>query len=273
MAKARRAKARPARVVVPILLALLLIGGVGVGVGQGWFGGGAATTTATEPSVLATEQTASATSSSDSESASAEPSDSTSSSDTPSPSASSSSTKSSTGQGSGGQDAQATEALRKCRDKVEARERVLKAAATGVGHWSEHVQAQTDANQGDISSGEMQAIFKRTRLAGPADVRRYQEAVSQEDRLSGTCRAPSGAPKAVSTKMADCAERGQAQGPVLTAAKEAMNDWRSHLGDMKMSKMGHVNNPQAVWIKTWRAAPKDINAYRKAASSFDAPAC
>ncbi len=228
-----------------------------MGLLQGWFRQGPSTTSGA-PSVLGTGQTASP-----------EASPSSATSTEPSPS------EQSTGKGVSSTQASsaAVQALQKCRAKVQARDQVLTAAATGVGHWSEHVDAQTDLNDGDISSKQMQAIFKRTRLDGPADVRRYRAALARQDELSGSCQPPRGAPAEITAKMASCAKRGQAQQPVLAAAENAMEDWRSHLADMRQSRMGHVHDAQAVWIKTWRAAPRNINAYRKATAEFDAPGC
>ncbi|HYP46726.1 MAG TPA: hypothetical protein VEQ66_16190 [Propionibacteriaceae bacterium] len=262
---------------MPILLALL-IGGLAVGLTQGWFRGGAATTTSSAPSVMATDQavpssSASTGTQSEGASGSGTASASQSSSSTESASGPSSEEPSSSTQSPSTQGAEAVRALQKCRSKVQARDRVLQAAATGVGHWSEHVDAQTDANRGDISTSQMQAIFKRTRLAGPADVKRYREALARDKQLSAACQPPSGAPARVTTAMANCAKRAQAQGPVLKAAEAAMNDWQSHLSDMRMSKMGHVSDPQGVWVKSWRAAPANIKPYRQATSNFDAPAC
>ena len=70
-------------------------------------------------------------------------------------------------------DAAASRALRACRAKVKAADEVLDAAKTGMGHWSEHVQAQTDANSGEITIGEMEDIFQRTMKAGDEDEKRY----------------------------------------------------------------------------------------------------
>ena len=54
-----------------------------------------------------------------------------------------------------------------CRKAVQARDTVISRAATGIGHWSQHIQAQTDANAGRISVDAMGKIFLRSRLLGP----------------------------------------------------------------------------------------------------------
>ena len=50
-----------------------------------------------------------------------------------------------------------------------------------------------------------------------------------------------------------------------------MEDWIKHLGDMRRSEQGKIHNPQQKWLKTWRAAPKNIDAYDEAADKFSTP--
>src|SRR6478672_6200944 len=49
--------------------------------------------------------------------------------------------------------------------------------AAGIDHWSQHVQAQTDANAGRISLEGMKKSFMRTRLLGPSDIASYRGAL------------------------------------------------------------------------------------------------
>ena len=60
---------------------------------------------------------------------------------------------------------------------------------------------------------------------------------------------------------------------MLAAADDVMRDWRNHLADMQRSRETHVKNAQGVWIRAYRAAPPNINAYEKAIENFDAPRC
>jgi hypothetical protein len=233
---------------VPLVIAALLVLGV-VGVQQGWFSKNRTNGASTLPTVMATEQTA-----------------------TPTPSAtpsSSPSVKTSPAQTS----TAPQRALKDCRAKVQAADQTLKAAKVGVGHWSAHVQGQTDANAGKITVSEMDAIFKKTRLAGAGDVRQYKDASTAYDGLSGSCDAVDRAPAVISRELSRCAERSKAQKPVLSAAKAAMLDWESHLAAMMRSRMGHVHDAQGVWIRAWRAAPPHIEAYHQAVSQFEAPKC
>jgi hypothetical protein len=256
VARAKRAKARPARVVVPLIVALLAITGV-VGATQGWFGAANRSTTNTSPSASATDQVSAP--EAPTASTSPSPSDGTDPSESDSPSAAA--------------DAVGTSELKGCRAKVEAADTVLAAADEGVGHWSEHVQAQTDANAGDISPDKMDAIFKRTRLAGPDDVTAYSDAKKSYADASGSCAPVTGASTKISDDLSACHERSEAQQPVLEAAADGMADWKSHLAAMQRSRMGHVHDAEGVWIKAWRAAPPHIKAYQKAVKNFDAPHC
>ena len=170
-------------------------------------------------------------------------------------------------------DAKATAALRACRAKVKAGDEVLDVAKTGMRNWSDHVQAQTDANSGKIKIGEMEDIFNRTMKAGDEDEERYRSAVESSAGEKGSCREVSGASAQTRRQLARCAEREKAQDPVLAAADDGMKDWITHLADMRRSEKGKIHNPQQKWLATWRAAPKNINAYEKAADKFSAPRC
>ena len=71
---------------------------------------------------------------------------------------------------------------------------MLAAAEIGVRHWAIHVQAQTDANARKISTAKMSARFKATRLDGPADQRRYRDAIDAYEGQDGSCAKVKGAP-------------------------------------------------------------------------------
>ena len=170
-------------------------------------------------------------------------------------------------------DSAATAALRACKAKIKAADEVLAAAKTGMRNWSDHVQAQTDANAGKITVGEMEDIFDRTMKAGDKDEKRYSSAVKRYEDRDGSCREVSGASATINEQLARCGRREQGQEPVLAAAGDGMGDWIKHLGDMRRSEQGRIHNPLQKWIATWRAAPENINAYDKAADKFSAHDC
>jgi hypothetical protein len=169
--------------------------------------------------------------------------------------------------------AKAAAAVKGCRAKVQAADEVMAAGKDGMRHWAEHVQAQTDAFAGEITVGKMENIFERTMAAGDEDEKRYTAAVKAYHHRDGSCRAVAGASARIGRQLIRCADRGRAQRPVLAAADDGMADWTKHLAEMRRSQHGKVHNPQKKWLKTWRAAPPHINAYKKAADRFSAPRC
>ena len=249
LVQARRAKASPLRIVIPIAVIAALLAGGAFAVFK--LGGDPTTanTPTRAPSVAATQSTAQPTST---ESPSSEPS--------------ATSTKAPTV-------ATGAKALKACQRRVRVADDVLAAAKTGVRHWAIHVQAQTDANARKISIAKMGALFKKTRLAGPADQQRYRDALSKYEDLNGSCDKVKGATASVAEKLSNCRDRAKAQKPVLAAAADGMADWKSHLAAMQRNAKTHVPHAESVWLRAWRAAPPHIKAYKKAAADFDAPKC
>ena len=248
MVQARRAKARPLRVVIPLAIVAALLAGGALAVSK--VGDPTTANAPTRaPSVAATQSTAQPTR-------------------TGSPSSEPSATPTKTANSVAG-----AKALKACQRRFRAADDVMAAAKIGVQHWATHVQAQTDANARKISTKTMSARFKQTRLAGPADQQRYRDALDAHEDLNRTCHKVKGAPAKVADKLGDCRDRAQAQKPVLAASADAMADWKSHLAAMQRNAESHVRNAQGVWLKAWRAAPPHINAYKKAAADFDAPKC
>lgn len=151
---------------------------------------------------------------------------------------------------------------------------LLAAEKAGVGHWAEHVQAQTAANADRITVDEMNAIFTRTRLAGRDDQDRYDEAVTGYADADGSCAAVAGASQQDAAALARCRDRFDEQQPVLQAGDAAMADWRSHLAAMTRSRTHHLDDAEEIWINAWRAAPPHLRAYENAIATFrDAPDC
>jgi hypothetical protein len=72
--------------------------------------------------------------------------------------------------------ATAKKALEACQAKVSAADEVLKQGKIGVLHWATHVQAQRDNLDDKITVEQMKARFKKTRLKGPDDLKRYDDA-------------------------------------------------------------------------------------------------
>jgi hypothetical protein len=55
-----------------------------------------------------------------------------------------------------------------------------------------------------------------------------------------------------------------------------MKDWKAHQKFMQLNalhKAGSPSEAQSTWLKQYAAAPKNINAFKKATKNFKAPSC
>ena len=248
MVQARRAKARPARVIIPLAVAAALLVGGSFAAVKFWPD---ATTAGPQPESSATVE-------------SQAPSTAESS---PSPTESATASPAS---------AASKKALKACQQKVEAADEVLKQGNTGVLHWASHVQAQTDNLDGKISVDEMRTRFKKTRVKGPADLKRYDDALSSYEDLKGSCGKVKDADSAVAAALAKCEKRSKAQKTVMAATAAGMKDWKNHQKLMQANKEHQAGTPaeaQQEWLQQYHAAPKNIKAFKKATADFKAPSC
>jgi cytoskeletal protein RodZ len=236
--------------IVSAVVALALVGALALVLGRTVFSGGddtpSASSTGTASDSPTPEPTASA-----SDSPSSQPTD----------------AQTSDAQTSG---AAATTAMRACATEVSRAAAVVSAAAQGVTDWSSHVQARTDMLQGRISVDAMDAIWKRTRLAGPADQTRFKAARSDYHSTAHCAHLGGG------SAAAACVARSKAATSAVAAAEAAMHDWESHLANMAMYANHQMSSvmAQTKWVSAWRNAPTHIDAYRSARAALDdAPAC
>jgi len=245
--EARRAKARPARVIIPLAVAAALLVGGSFAAVKFWPNETTAGPQAQSSTTTPESQAPSTAVSSPSPSVTTDPAT-----------------------------AEAQAALEACQAKVQAADQVISQGKTGVEHWAGHIQAQRDGDAGKISTEEMKAQFKATRLKGPEDLKRYSDALSAYKDLDGSCDEVEGADSAVATALADCNTRSKAQEPLMSATDKAMGDWKAHLTFMQRNKLHQAGSPsQALqtWLNQYNAAPKNLNAFKKATDNFDAPGC
>jgi hypothetical protein len=249
--QARRAKVRPARVIIPLAVAAALLVGGSFAAWKFW----PAATTAdpqAQSSTTAAESRAPSTAVS-----------------TPSASTEASSSAQPASEAS-------KKALKACQQKISAADDVLEEGGIGVRHWASHVQAQRDNLDGKISVEEMKAQFKKTRLKGPGDLRRYYDARATYDDIKGSCAKVVGADSVVAAGLAKCQTRSKAQKPVMEATAAGMKDWKNHQKLMQANKDHQAGSPsqaQSAWLKQYHAAFKNIAAFKKATAKFKAPAC
>jgi hypothetical protein len=246
--QARRAKAQPARVIIPLAVAAaLLVGGLFAAV-KFWPDATTAGPQAESSTATVESQAPSIAESSPSQppSTAAEPA------------------------------SEEQKALEACQAKVRAADEVIKQGTTGVEHWAGHIQAQKDSFAHKISTEQMKAQFKATRLKGPGDLKRYDDARSAYQGVGGSCGEVKRAESVVAAALADCNKRSKAQKPLMAAADAAMKDWKAHLTFMQRNKIHRAGTPseaQATWLRQYGAAPKNIKAFKNATEKFDAPSC
>jgi hypothetical protein len=250
VAKARRAKRSAARIVVPVVAALVLLSGGAVAAWKFW--PQLSTSAGPTPSVEATQSTAQPTTATPSETSTATPSP------TPEPNPNA---------------VKAQRAHDDCRATVEAGDAVIKEAKTGVDHWAGHVESQVLADRGAITITQMKERFKETRLKGPADHKRYRDALKEYEDQDASCKKVEKAPSKINATLAKCATRNDDQQSVLETGAAGMRDWASHLAFMLRNKTVHVSNAQTLWVKAYRAAPTNINAFNRAVAAYDPPKC
>ena len=260
MAQARRAKPRRSRAWIGLVVVALLAGGV-IAALRFWSGSLVAISPTLTPEAETTLSAAGPLS----------PASTPLPSETPSATAEASATA---GISAAPASAEAAGALESCRNRVRAADEVLKQAKTGITHWETHIDAQRRWEDGEISLEERQAQFKASRLKGPADQKRYSDALrAYDDHRDADCGEVEDADGEVAATLDRCSERSKAQTPVMSAAANAMGDWKQHLADMQRAKEAHVANAQEIWLAMYRKAPTNINAYNKALRNFDAPPC
>lgn len=157
-----------------------------------------------------------------------------------------------------------------CTKEIATTQAVVDAARIANKHWAEHVQARSDLLAGKNPEATTKAIWKRTRLAGPADVARLEAATAAELKADGGCAKLAGKPTDA------CSARLAALDRAATAGRAAATDWANHLSMMAAHAAGEfgAEHAQHLWVAAWTAAPKNLNAAAEAdAALAKAPAC
>lgn len=175
----------------------------------------------------------------------------------------------------GTSDPEGDTALTSCSEEIEAGEALVAAADTGVRHWKAHVQARTDMLKGRISEKTMDAVWKRTQDAGPADQERFS-AAQREYGGQPSCDELQDAVGSQSPGVPDCLARSEVVLGAVSTAQEAMDDWASHLHHMSEYADGGMTagRAQRLWVEAWRSAPDNIEAHEGAhAMVTEAPPC
>jgi hypothetical protein len=157
-----------------------------------------------------------------------------------------------------------------CADEIAAAEEVVKSVRVAAGHWQEHVQARTDLLTGKNTEATTKAIWKRTRLAGPADIAALEAATVEYKKVVGGCNGLDTA------EASACKQRLSALNAAATDGRAVSGDWAAHLAMMKAHAAGDfgAEHAQDMWVSAWQGAAKNLNAFVRAdAVLAKAPAC
>ncbi len=157
-----------------------------------------------------------------------------------------------------------------CAAEIAAAEEVVKSARIAAGHWQEHVQARTDLLAGKNAEETTKAIWKRTRLAGAADLARLAAATTGYDQVLGGCKG------LTSAGASACKLRLTALELAAASGRAAGGDWAAHLAMMRAHAAGDfgAEHAQDLWVTAWENAASNLNAFARAdAALANAPAC
>jgi hypothetical protein len=163
-----------------------------------------------------------------------------------------------------------TDAVRACSSEITATEAVVGAARVAATHWREHVQARTDLLATKNTEATTKAIWKRTRLAGPADAANLSAATTAQLQTQGGCTKLAGAAAPA------CQRRMAALHAAASTGRAAAGDWANHLAMMAAHAAGDfgADHAQHLWVAAWTAAPKNLDAFARAdAALTKAPSC
>jgi hypothetical protein len=165
--------------------------------------------------------------------------------------------------------------VRACAAELSTADGVVAAADRGVADWNDHVQARTDMLEGRMSVERMDAIWARTRIAGPGDQEKFHAAMEKHGDMSD-CHELKASADGADDPAADCVSRATAAERTVAAAEAAMRDWESHLTNMAAYAHGDMTSDMAQdkWVAAWRDAPAHIKAYDDARAELAAaPSC
>ena len=154
---------------------------------------------------------------------------------------------------------------------------MLKQGKIGVLHWATHVQAQRDNLDGKITVEEMKARFKKTRLKGPDDLKRYNDAMSAYNDLKGSCAEGQGRRHCSGSRLGKVrkAQQGSAGGAEGDSCRHEGLEGspKADAAQCTASRLAPHRRHESTWLKQFHAAPKNIKAFKKATADFKAPGC
>lgn len=165
-------------------------------------------------------------------------------------------------------------ALVACRMEVTRGDALAAVSATVASDWEGHTSSLTRLEAGQITKTEADATWKRTKLAGPSDMKRYHAASTAYSQSKGACARMGALPSAFAGTGTRCVQRANADSDVAVKVAPVSAAWASHLMSMKAKADTPVARYMAKWHQQVNGAPKILSAYRAAASAVRAsPTC
>ena len=164
--------------------------------------------------------------------------------------------------------------LARCRGVAAAQGAPLRAARPALDQWEIHVGAMNKLVVGAISLDQATAFWAQTRVGAARRIRDFDAADSEFRRAVVTC------PKRVrsaeaSPELLACARAVVARNDALRAARTSTATWDQHVQDMEMLRMGHMTPAKAtqMWLASWRAGVRELDAYHDAVRKMRGEHC
>jgi hypothetical protein len=162
-----------------------------------------------------------------------------------------------------------------CRQVVATQRLPLEAAADALGQWEVHVGAMNKLVTGAITLDQATAFWNQTRVGAARRVHTFLDAAAAyREGTQGSCPSPEGVPASASALHA-CADTVVARNKAISAAETAATTWNGHVRDMEMLRMGHLSPAKAtqMWLASWRAGVRQLDAYAVATHKAHAHHC
>ncbi|MGH3487871.1 MAG: hypothetical protein ACRDP8_08145 [Actinopolymorphaceae bacterium] len=165
-------------------------------------------------------------------------------------------------------------ALEKCRSSARVGVDAVEAADRSVDDWAAHIQAMDDLEAGTNTEAETKAIWGVTRERGPGRVGLFEKAAAAYEKVRDVCtNVDVESLEGEGRKTVErCRELGDETTKALTAGRNSIAEWQSHLAAMASRRAGQLDPGVAMhtWMAAYEKAPVNIDAFRQAEAAFRA---
>ncbi|MEQ7009144.1 hypothetical protein ABN028_23465 [Actinopolymorpha sp. B17G11] len=165
-------------------------------------------------------------------------------------------------------------AVEKCRSAARVGVDAVEAADDSVDDWAAHIQAMADLEAGRNTEAETKAIWTETRTAGPGRVTLFEQAAADYQDVRAVCADVDAVDMTAEQQGAidGCRVLGEETDKALSAARNAVAEWKAHLAAMAHRRSGHLDPGAAttLWLAAYEKAPVNIDAFHDAEAAFRA---